>query len=389
MLKEPVVATMLLLALIAFGEFVSIKTRARVPMLLIVLMGYLVLLWLKIMPQDLVSNSTMSIVGGVLVAPLIVHMGTIIPLKIIRQQWRSVIIALLGIIISTAVILLVVSPIFGYKIAASGVGPLAGGIIAYVVTSTKLKALGLTALVAIPALVLSLQSLIGLPLSAFFLRRYAQKLKANIGPIDQIAATLDPMIEEPVRKSWIPDKYATQTILLFQLFIGGALAIILGKVTGINYSIWALVIGIVGTLTGFYRDKMLERANSFGIAMLGVIFVIIPSMNGVTFSLFIQNLPAVLAILVIGAIGIILGGLIGGKLLGWDINKSIPVALTAMFGFPGDFLVSEEVSRSVGETKEEQEYLFKEILSPMIVGGFTTVTIASIVIASIIMNTIH
>lgn len=358
-------------------------------MLLIVLMGYLVLLWLKIMPQDLVSNSTMSIVGGVLVAPLIVHMGTIIPLKIIRQQWRSVIIALLGIIISTAVILLVVTPIFGYKIAASGVGPLAGGIIAYVVTSTKLKALGLTALVAIPALVLSLQSLIGLPLSAFFLRRYAQKLKANMGPIDQIAATLDPMIEEPVRKSWIPDKYATQTILLFQLFIGGALAIILGKVTGINYSIWALVIGIVGTLTGFYRDKMLERANSFGIAMLGVIFVIIPSMNSVTFGLFIQNLPAVLAILVIGAIGIILGGLIGGKLLGWDINKSIPVALTAMFGFPGDFLVSEEVSRSVGETKEEQEYLFKEILSPMIVGGFTTVTIASIIIASIIMNTIH
>jgi len=85
LLKEPVVATMLLLALIAFGEFVSIKTRARVPMLLIVLMGYLVLLWLKIMPQDLVANSTMSIVGGVLVAPLIVHMGTIIPLKIIRQ----------------------------------------------------------------------------------------------------------------------------------------------------------------------------------------------------------------------------------------------------------------------------------------------------------------
>ncbi|HSU79160.1 MAG TPA: hypothetical protein VLK78_01985 [Candidatus Angelobacter sp.] len=389
MLKEPVVATMLLLALIAFGEFVSIKTRARVPMLLIVLMGYLVLLWLKIMPQDLVSNSTMSIVGGVLVAPLIVHMGTIIPLKIIRQQWRSVIIALLGIIISTGVILLVVSPIFGYKIAASGVGPLAGGIIAYVVTSAKLKALGLTALVAIPALVLSLQSLIGLPLSAFFLRRYAQKLKANMGPIDQIAASIDPVIEEPVRKSWIPDKYATQTILLFQLFIGGALAIILGKVTGINYSIWALVIGIIGTLTGFYRDKMLERANSFGIAMLGVIFIIIPSMNSVTFGLFIQNLPAVLAILVIGAVGIILGGLIGGKLLGWDINKSIPVALTAMFGFPGDFLVSEEVSRSVGETKEEQEYLFKEILSPMIVGGFTTVTIASIVIASIIMNTIR
>ncbi|WEG13657.1 hypothetical protein PU629_04635 [Pullulanibacillus sp. KACC 23026] len=388
MLKEPVVATMLLLALIAFGEFISIKTRARVPMLLIVLVGYLVLLWIKVIPQDLVDNSTMSTVGGVLVAPLIVHMGTLIPMKIIRQQWRSVIIALLGVVISGVIILLVVSPIFGYDTAAAGVGPLTGGIIAYVVTSTKLKALGLTAIVAIPALVLSLQSLIGLPLSAFFLRKYATKLKANMGPIDKIAATIDPVIEEPARKSWIPDKYATQTILLFQLFIGGAIAVILGDVTGINYSIWALIIGLIGTLVGFYRDKMLERANSFGVAMLGVIFVVIPSMNSVTFSLFIHNLPAVLVILVVGSIGIILGGIIGGKLLGWDITKSIPVALTAMFGFPGDFLVSEEVSRSVGETKEEQEYLFKELLSPMIVGGFTTVTIASIVIASILMNTL-
>ncbi|TLS36515.1 hypothetical protein [Pseudalkalibacillus caeni] len=400
MLNEPVVATMIILALIAVGEVVSIKTRARVPMLLVVLLGYLVLLWVGVFPQDLVANSTFSTVGAVLIAPLIVHMGTLIPMKIIRQQYKSVIIALLGIIIAAGTILLTVSPIFGYKTAAAGTGPLTGGIIAFVVTSEKLQALGLTALVTIPVLILSLQSLIGLPLTTHFLRRYAVKVKAEMGNKPFVAATAEAAVqyepvgrkenteEAPAKKSWIPDRYATPSILLFQLFFGGSIAVVAGSLTGVHYSIWALVIGLVGTLSGFYRDKMMERANSFGVGMVGVIFVIIPSMNQVTFGLFLQNLPAVFTILLIGAAGIILGGYVGSKLVKWDVTKGIPVALTAMYGFPGDYLVCEEVSRSVGETKEEQEHIFNEILSPMLVGGFTTVTIASIVIASVLMGTL-
>ncbi|TYR73449.1 hypothetical protein FZC79_18575 [Rossellomorea vietnamensis] len=400
MLNEPVVATMFILALIAVGEVISIKTRARVPMLLVVLLGYLVLMWVGVIPKELVANSTFSTVGAVLIAPLIVHMGTLIPMKIIRQQYKSVVIALLGIVIAAGTILLTVSPIFGYNTAAAGTGPLTGGIIAFVVTSEKLQALGLTALITIPVLVLSLQSLIGLPLTTYFLRRYAVKVKEQMGSQLYVAAASEAALqqepfdkaeeaeEEPVKKSWIPDRYATSSILLFQLFLGGSIAVVAGNLTGIHYSIWALVIGLVGTLSGFYRDKMMERANSFGVGMVGVIFVIIPSMNQVTFGLFLQNLPAVAMILVIGSAGIILGGFLGAKLVKWDADKGIPVALTAMYGFPGDYLVCEEVSRSVGETKEEQEHIFNEILSPMLVGGFTTVTIASIVIASVLMGTL-
>ncbi|WP_113928495.1 hypothetical protein [Bacillus sp. P14.5] len=400
LLNEPVVATMLILALIAVGEVISIKTRARVPMLLVVSLGYLVLMWVGVIPKDLVENSTFSMVGAVLIAPLIVHMGTLIPMKIIRQQYKSVVIALLGIVIAAGTILVTVSPIFGYNTAAAGTGPLTGGIIAFVITSEKLQALGLTTLITIPIIVLSLQSLIGLPLTTYFLRRYAVKVKEQMGSNLYVAAASEAAVrqesldqaeveeEEPVKKSWIPDRYATSSILLFQLFLGGSLAVVAGNLTGVHFSIWALVIGLAGTLSGFYRDNMMERANSFGVGMVGVIFVIIPSMNQVTFSLFLQNLPAVAMILVIGSVGIILGGFVGAKLVKWDADKGIPVALTAMYGFPGDYLVCEEVSRSVGETKEEQEYIFNEILSPMLVGGFTTVTIASIFIASILMGTL-
>ncbi|KMY52667.1 hypothetical protein AC623_00640 [Bacillus sp. FJAT-27231] len=397
MLKDPVIATMIILSLIVVGEIVSIKTRARVPMLAIALFGYLVLIWVGVFPEDLLDHSTLATLGALMFAPLVVHMGTLIPMKMIRQQYKSVIIALIGIVISTGTILLVVTPIFGYKIAASGVGPISGGVVAFIITSDKLHELGLASLVTVPAVILGLQTLIGLPLASFFLRRYAKKLSANFDQEKYLAATSDAAFvsgeidqeETKVKgRQWLPDKYATAPILIFQLFIGGSLAVILNKVTGINYALWALVIGLIGTYVGFYRQSMLEKSNSFGIVMLAIVFAIIQSMNGVTFDMLLEYFPAVMMILAIGAIGIILGGFIGSKLVRWDMDKGVPVALTAMFGFPGDYLVCEEVSRSIGKTKEEEEYIFNEILSPMLVGGFTTVTTASIVIAGVVMSTL-
>ncbi|OCA80824.1 hypothetical protein [Pseudobacillus wudalianchiensis] len=397
MLKDPVIATMIILSLIVVGEIVSIKTRARVPMLAIALFGYLVLIWVGVFPEDLLDHSTLATLGALMFAPLVVHMGTLIPMKMIKQQYKSVIIALIGIVISTGTILLVVTPIFGYKIAASGVGPISGGVVAFIITSDKLHELGLASLVTVPAVVLGLQTLVGLPLASFFLRRYAKKLSANFDQEKYLVATSDAAFvsgeidqeETKVKgKQWLPDKYATAPILIFQLFIGGSLAVILNKATGINYALWALVIGLVGTYVGFYRQSMLEKSNSFGIVMLAIVFAIIQSMNGVTFDMLLEYFPAVMMILAIGAIGIILGGFIGSKLVRWDMDKGVPVALTAMFGFPGDYLVCEEVSRSIGKTKEEEEYIFNEILSPMLVGGFTTVTTASIVIAGVVMSTL-
>lgn len=398
MLKDPVIATTIILILIVVGEIISIKTRARIPMLAVALFGYLVLIWLGVFPKDLLENSTLSTLGSLMFAPLIVHMGTLIPIKLIKQQYKSVIIALLGILISTITILLVVTPFFGYEIAASGVGPISGGVVAFLITSEKLKELGLASIVTVPAVILGLQTLIGLPLATFFLRRYAKKLILVRGHESYIAAAAEAAAEtggklkkeatETGKKYWLPERYATAPILMFQLLLGGTLAVVLNHFTGINYALWGLVIGLVGTYFGFYRQSMLEQSNSFGIVMLAIVFAVIATMNGVTFQMLLDYFPAIMAILAIGAVGIILGGLIGSKLVKWDLNKGIPVALTAMFGFPGDYLICEEVSRSIGKTKEEEEYIFNEILSPMLVGGFTTVTIASVFIAGIVMGTL-
>lgn len=398
MIQEPVIAAVIILALIALGEIVSIISRARIPMLFVAFIGYLILVWIGVMPKNLIDDSKFSAVGMVLgTAPILVHMGTLIPLKSIKSQWRAVAISLLGIIISATLLLSLVTWIFDYPTAVSGTGPLTGGIVALLVTSQGLKDLGFVSLVTIPVLVLALQSMFGIPLAINLLRRYALKLRGNLDNETLAAAALADMVKEEIVESngkaakvkyLIPEKYQTNLVLLFMLFIGGAIAVVLDKFTGIPYSLWALAIGMVGRLIGFYPERVMEKANAFTVGMAGIIFLIITMLNDITFDMFVSYLPEVFLIIIIGMIGIVLGGYIGSKIFKWDPLKGIPVALTAMFGFPGDYIVCEEVSRSVGRTKEEQEKILNEILTPMLVGGFTTVTIGSVVIASILIKTI-
>lgn len=389
MLQEPVIAAMIILGLIAVGEIVSVISNARIPMLFIAMMGYLVLLWLGIFPKDLLANSTFLTVGAVLgTAPILVHMGTLIPLKMIRSQWKAVIIAIMGMIFASLFILTIITFFFGYKTAVAGMGPLNGGIIAVLITSEGLKELGFVSLITIPALIMALQSLIGIPLANIFLRKHALDIRDQMDNGTFVASNFSTLETNDDEKLIVPIKYRTNLVLLFMLFVGGAIAVVLAGVTGIPYSLWALAIGIIGRLVRFYPESVMEKSNSFTIGMAGIIFIVIGMMNDITFSMFIEHLPAVVSILVVGVLGIILGGFIGSKLFKRDPFQGIPIALTSTFGFPGDYIVCEEVSRSIGRTEEEQKKIFNEILTPMLVGGFTTVTLGSVIIASIFIKTL-
>ncbi|WKL00367.1 hypothetical protein Q0F98_25035 [Paenibacillus amylolyticus] len=172
------------------------------------------------------------------------------------------------------------------------------------------------------------------------------------------------------------------------MFIMGSLSIYLGNVTGLSYSIWALLLGVLGHLIGLFPSRILDKASTSGIAMIGLIVVVMTSMESITFDAVVSSIIPVLFIIAIGVIGVLIGGFVGSKLFKWDPLKGLPVALTALFGFPGDYIICEEVSRSVGRDENERKAILDEILTPMLVGGFTTVTTASVLIASILIKTL-
>ncbi|GAB3058674.1 hypothetical protein ACFOU0_04350 [Salinicoccus sesuvii] len=383
MLQEPIVATVMIFALIAFGELLSVLTRARIPMLLTSMLGFLILTWIGIFPENILELSTLPALGAILIGPLIVHMGTLMRFSVLKLQWRAVIIALSGLVGALALVLTIVTAVFGFPTAASGIGPLSGGVVALLITNETLTNLGLTSLIVVPVLVQAFQGVFGMPLATFFMKRYGRSFMEN----ERVTGSTNIAVETERGLSRF-SLMKNNTIKLFVIFVLGMLGIILGDLTGIHYTLFCLLFGILALNTNLLPKSALESANSFSFMMVALIFVIIGSMGGITPGDALANIPAVAVILGLGIVGIIAGGFIASKLVGWHPYKGIPVALTALIGFPGDYLICEEVARSETDNVEDQNALFQELVTPMLIGGFVTVTVASVFIASFIMSLI-
>src|SRR5699024_8012890 len=119
--------------------------------------------------------------------------------------------------------------------------------------------------------------------------------------------------QNPLKKSMM--------LKLFYVFVGGAIGVALGELTPIHYSLWCLGIGVAGLKLGLLEAKALEKSNSFTLVMLGILFVIIGTMEGVTPGQVLKNLPGIITILLIGTAGITLGGYIVSRLVKWHPFK--------------------------------------------------------------------
>ena len=387
---EAIFAATIVLAFIAFGELVSIWSKARVPSLLVAMLGIFIVAKIGIIPDTVVEDSMLVQVYTILVAPLLFHMGTLIPLRVMLKQWRSVIIAISGMLVAVLLILAVVAPLYGFETFVAGSGPLAGGIVATGLTTEGLTAHGAaSSIVVLPALVLMLQSLPSMPLTNFLLRRYATKLRDS-GELNELAAAHHEDEAEAATKKKLVTLPAflvdNQLFMLFLILVGGSLATLIAIPTHIPSSIMALILGILATAVGLSPDKAMERSNSFGIAMSGVIAIVMAPLVVASVQDVINAFLPTLTILIVGGLGIVGGGYIATKLLRWKGPLGMSVALTAMYGFPADFLLTNEVARSISRDDDEKEALLNVMLPPMLVGGFTSVSAGSVVIASVLVS---
>ncbi|RBP61402.1 hypothetical protein DFO66_1229 [Brevibacterium sanguinis] len=387
---EPIFAAAIILAFIALGELVSIWSKARVPSLLVAMLGIFIAAKMGLVPTSIVDDSMLVQIYTILVAPLLFHMGSLIPLRTMLKQWRSVIISVSGMLVAVLLLLAVVAPLFGFETFVAGSGPLAGGIVATSLTTEGLTAHGAaSAVIVLPALVLMLQSLPSMPLTNFLLRRFATKLRDS-GELhtlalqhhrdEEVAATKKRLVTLP---HYLVDN---QLFMLFAILVGGSAATLLAIPTHIPSSILALILGILSTTIGLTPERVMEKSSSFGIAMAGVIAIVMAPLVTASVQDVIDAFLPTVTILLVGGAGIVLGGLIATKLLRWRAPLGMSVALTAMYGFPADYLLTHEVARSVGRDKDEKEALLNVMLPPMLVGGFTAVSSGSVVIASVLVG---
>lgn len=384
-------ALLIVLAVFAFGDLISQLTRARLSSLFVIMMTFLVLFIFKIIPPDIIKRAGLTTLGPISMVMLLLNMGTTIDLAMLKREWRSVAASCIAMAIAI-VSCLVLIPFIGRANALAAAPVINGGIIA----TTMVKAAsdqGLAMTAALAAFLYATQKFVGtLPASYFGLkaaRRYVEEFRQLKAEDPDSILDQEELPQDSPRLSWAERNTRRFTIYI-SLFIGAAaawLGTIGGKLTHnwVGMFLWCMIIGLVLRNLGLVPANLLKKnANASGFFIFGALTAIVPSLAKVDFSMLGQLGITVVAVFAVTVAGIILAFKILPlwKIVG-DKDLCIGIAMCQMIGYPGTQLISEEISKAVGKTPEEIDYLEKRIGTAYVISGFTSVTVLSIVVATI------
>lgn len=386
------VAFSLIMIALSLGDVVATKTKAFVPSVFVTAIIFLFGYW-TIFPQDILDiagfQSNFIYLAMYL---LITHMGTMLSVRELARQWKTIVIALAGIAGIVVMTMTVGAKIFGWQNAIVATPPLTGGIVAAILMSEKATALNLPVLSFLAILTYVMQGFVGYPLTAIMLKREGKRLVSDYrkGIILEKQEKTEELQAQKKLIPPLPAKYQTTYISLLKLGLVALLAFYtatwLKPLVDISAFVYCLIYGVIFQEIGFLEQKPLNKSESFGFLITALMAFVFGGLNKAT--------PAMLAEVALPLIGIIIVGVIGmailsmgiGKLLKQSLPMSFSIALTALYGFPPNYILTKEAVTALADNEEEFNYLMDQMLPKMLVGGFTTVTIVSVIIAGVFVG---
>ena len=132
---------------------------------------------------------------------------------------------------------------------------------------------------------------------------------------------------------------------------------------------------------GILDKDILHRCNSYGIVMFALMMYVFDGLKDSTPEMLVSIILPMVELIVIGVAGMGIFCFVVSKILRMSFYMAFATALTALYGFPPNAIITESVCTALGKTKEEKDYLMSQMFPAMIVGGFVTVTITSVIIA--------
>ena len=386
-------------AVYIIGEVVSNLTKAWIPSVFVTAVVILVGYW-TVLPPTLISDSVLIPFGGTLGLYLIIaHMGTVISLQQLKEQWKTIVACLVG-LAGMCIFCRVICPMAmdrNYVIA--GLPPLTGGIVAATTMMNAAQEAGLAEAAIFAIAMYCVQGFAGYPLTAVCLQLEGKKMLKDFrsgavklekkagGEVDEVNGKLvDAAAPKKKLIPPLPAKYNSTVVILGKLGIVVWIATqcakiplpLIGKLSG---AVWALIIGIVLTTIGFLDENSLNKANSYGYIMFALMMYIFDGLKDCTPQMLGSIIVPMIILIVVGVAGMAVAVFIIAKIMKMPFCLSLATALTALYGFPPNAIITESVCTALAETPEEKEYLMSKMFPAMIVGGFTTVTITSVIIA--------
>lgn len=385
------------------GEAVSNLTKAWVPSVFVTAAVMLVGYW-TIFPTTLVSDSMLIPFGSTVgIYLLITHMGTVISVKQLVAQWKTIVVCLAGLAGMCALCLGILPGIIGRDFVIAGLPPLTGGIVAATTMMNAANEKGLTEAAVFAITMYCVQGFAGYPLTAVCLQLEGKKLlkgyrsgelkiEGAADGVDAVNGKLEDGTAKAAKKKLLPPvpaNWNSTVVMLMKLGFVGWLATQLGSIVipvinmKISGAVYALILGIIFTTIGFLDENVLNKANSYGIIMFALMMYVFDGLKDCTPDMLASIIGPMILLIVVGVAGMAILCFIVAKVLKMSFLLSFATALTALYGFPPNAVITEATCTALAKTPEEKEFLMSKMFPPMIVGGFTTVTITSVVIAGV------
>ncbi|MFD1126073.1 hypothetical protein ACFQ22_12000 [Lentilactobacillus raoultii] len=391
-----IIAFLVVMVFMFIGEWVSSLSHAFIPSVFVSAVLFVIGFW-TILPKDVVTQASYgSEFISICVSMLLVHLGTLMSLKELLEQWKAVCIALLGVCGTMLLCLLVGTWIFNWRTVIAAVPPLTGGLVSALLMTNGLKAQGVTTLVALPVSMFVIHSVVGYPLTSLMLRqegdRLVKEFKSKGSKLSEEEATSS--VNSQAFRSQnvfnLKPEYETSAFTLARVAAVALLSMWCASLIKnvINPNVVCLVFGVVAHQFGFLEDNALNRAGVFNWLMYGLLAYVFAQLSVTTPSIMGNIIVQIIVLIFLGLLGMFLASRVLAKPFGMSWQMAYACSLTSLFGFPADYILTSEVAHTVARDKDQEQYLLHHMMPKMLVGGFATVSVASVIIASVFLKLI-
>ncbi|MFC0226660.1 hypothetical protein [Serratia aquatilis] len=394
-------ALLIVMVILYLGDAVSVRTKAWIPSVFVCAVLFLFGYW-TFFPKDIVSVAGITpVVAVMLMYLLITNMGTLLSVPELIRQWKTVIISLAGVTGIAAAVFVTCMLLFDMNTAIVTIPPLVGGIVSALIMSKGAASAGLVDLSVFAILIYVMQGFAGYPLTAIMLQREGRRVlekyrkgewheSAVLLPEDKAATTVAAEDKMPRMFSFIPAQYNTSYFKFLRLALVAYLAYqashLLAPVVTVSPFVLCLLFGVIAATFGFLEKHPLQKANGFGFAVMGLMLFIFDTLNRATPEMLLRLVFPMVVLIVVAVVGMFVVSWLVGKLLGVSTEMAFAISLTAMYGFPADYIITNEAITALTKDEKEREVLTHHMLAPMLVGGFISVTMVSVVLAGIMVG---
>ncbi|HAT6805037.1 TPA: hypothetical protein JAN03_23810 [Citrobacter freundii] len=390
-------ALLLVLIILYAGDIVSVKTKAWIPSVFVCAVLFLFGYW-TFFPKDIVSIAGIPpSVAILLMYLLITNMGTLLSVPELLRQWKTVVISLSGILGIMGIVWCVCMLFFDNNTAIITIPPLVGGVVSAIIMSKGAASAGLIDLSIFAILIYVMQGFIAYPLTSIMLQREGRRVLKKYRQSQWHTGTENHLQKMGIQENTmpcmfhkLPSGYNTNYFKFLRLalvsYFACEVSAWLAPVVAVSPFVLCLLFGVIATSLGFLEKHPLQKANGFGFAVMALMLFIFDTLNRATPDMLLRLFSPMLILISSAVIGMFIMSWLTGKALGVSTEMAFAVALTSMYGFPADYIITNESVEALTHDQNERDVLMQHMLPPMLVGGFISVTIVSVVLAGVMVG---